>query len=137
MSPRTLFLSRLLGLFCLLFGLAMLVHEQAFADAMTRFTSDAAATLCLSLVTVVAGLAMVLAHNVWTKPPAAIIVTVVGWLTLLKGLLYLLLPATWQGVAQAALHSALYLNSVAAVMVLLGAYLTFEGFRANPAKEPV
>ena len=36
---------------------------------------------------------MVLAHNEWSGSARAIIVTVIGWLTLIKGLLFLLLPA--------------------------------------------
>ena len=45
----------------------------------------------LSIIIVAAGLAMVLAHNIWSGGAQAVVVTLVGWLTLIKGLLYLLL----------------------------------------------
>jgi hypothetical protein len=50
--------------------------------------------LVLGVSTLAAGLAMVLAHNIWSGDALAVIVTLMGWLTLalIKGLLFLLLP---------------------------------------------
>jgi len=130
MSSRTLFLSRLIGLFCLAYGLATIVNGQAITDAMAKLPGDPLAVFCLSVFTVVAGLAMVLTHNVWTKGPAVVLVTLIGWLTLIKGLVYLLLPVKWMG---GALNSGTYLHAVTGVMLVLGGYLTYAGFRARPA----
>jgi len=134
MLPRTLFLSRFIGLSLLLFSLAMIVHRQAFAYAMARYGSSPTAMLGVSALTVIAGLAMVLGHNLWTKHPAVIIVTLVGWLTLIKGAMFLLLPATLLAkVLQHVLNSATYMPAVTAIMLVLGAYLTYVGFRSRPA----
>ena len=134
MLLRTLFLSRLLGLYFLVCGLAMIVHRQVVVDAMAKLTSNPAAMLCLSVFTLIAGLAMVLGHNIWTTSPAAVIVTLLGWLTLIKGVVYLLLPAKWLvGFSQAALNSGTYFYSATAFVLVLGAYLTYEGFKAKPA----
>ena len=81
-----------------------------------------------------AGLAMVLAHNVWSKCPVVVIVTLLGWLTLIKGILYLLLPAKWlEGFFQSVLNCGACLYSVTAFLLVLGAYLTYEGFKSKPA----
>ena len=69
MSFRTLFLSRLLGLFFLICGLAMIVHKQAFTDVIATVPGNPSAMLWSSLLIALAGLAMVLAHNVWAKSP--------------------------------------------------------------------
>ena len=77
---------------------------------------------------------MVLAHNVWSKSPVVVIVTLLGWLTLIKGIVYLLLPANWLGeFFQAVLNCGAYVYSVTAFMLVLGAYLTYEGFKSKPA----
>jgi hypothetical protein len=131
MSSRTLFLSRLIGLYCLIYGLATIVHGQFIADALAKLTSDPLAVLCLSVFTVIAGLAMVLAHNVWSKVPAVVIVTLVGWLTLVKGMAFLFLPASWLG---RPLNSGTYFYSVTGLLLVLGAYLAHEGFLSKPSR---
>jgi hypothetical protein len=134
MSYRTLFLCRLLGLFFLICSLAMIVHKQIFTDALATVAGDPLAILWTSLIISLAGLAMVLVHNVWSKGPLVVIVTLLGWLTLVKGIAYLLLPAKWLGgFFQAVLNSGAYVYSVTAFMLALGAYLTYEGFRSKPA----
>ena len=134
MSSCTLFLSRLLGLYFLICGLAMLVHKQVFTDALALVPANPLALLWSAMIISLAGLAMVLAHNVWSKRPAVVIVTLLGWLTLIKGIAYLFLPARWLAeFFQAVLNCAACLYSVTAFLLVLGAYLTYEGFKSKPA----
>jgi hypothetical protein len=134
MSFRTLFLSRLLGLFFLICGLAMLLHKQVYTVALATVSYNPMAMRWIAMVITLAGLAMVLAHNVWSKCPVVVIVTLLGWLTLIKGIAYLFLPARWlEGFFQAVLSCAACLYSVTAFLLLLGAYLTYEGFKSKPA----
>ena len=134
MSPHTVFLSRLLGLFFLLCGLAMMAHQNVSTGALATLPENRLAVLGIASLLVVAGLAMVLAHNVWSKPPVVFIVTLVGWLTLIKGVVYLLLPARYLAAfLQAALECRAYWYSATACMLLLGAYLTYAGFLSKVA----
>jgi len=134
MSFRTLFLSRLLGLYFLICGLAMIVHKQIFTSALATVPGNPMAMLWISLLISLAGLAMVLVHNVWSKCPVVVIVTVLGWLTLIQGIVYLLLPAKWlEGYFQAVLNCPACLYLATAFMLVLGAYLTYEGFKSKPA----
>lgn len=43
-------------------------------------------------VMLAAGLAMVLAHNIWSGGALVVVVTLVGWMTLIKSLGFLFLP---------------------------------------------
>ena len=134
MSFRTLFLSRLLGLFFLICGLAMLLHEQVYTAALATVAYNPLAMRWIAMMITLAGLAMVLAHNVWSKPPVAVIVTLLGWLTLIKGIAYLFLPARWlEEFFQAVLNCGACLYSVPAFLLVLGAYLTYEGFKSRLA----
>jgi hypothetical protein len=63
MSPRTLFLSRLIGLYCILIGLSMMTHSQATVETVTALLQNPSMTLILGVITLGAGLVMVLAHN--------------------------------------------------------------------------
>ena len=134
MSPRTVFLSRLLGLFFLLCAVAMMAHRNVAAGALGTLPDNRLMVLGIASFIALAGLAMILAHNVWSKPPVVFIVMLLGWLTLIKGVVYLLLPTAWLVVLlQAALQCKAYWYSATVCMLLLGAYLSCEGFRSKPA----
>jgi uncharacterized membrane protein YdbT with pleckstrin-like domain len=57
-----------------------------------------------------------------------------GWLTLIKGMAYLFLPARWlEGFFQAMLNCGACVYLATAFLLVLGAYLTYEGFESRPA----
>jgi putative exporter of polyketide antibiotics len=66
MSPRTLFLARLIGLYCILIALAMFVRGQSTVDTVAGLLRDPPLMFVLGVITLAAGLAMVLVHNVWS-----------------------------------------------------------------------
>ena len=92
MLPRTIYLGKLTGLYCLIVALAMISHKQASVETMTALVHDAPLLLFASLLAMAAGLAIVLAHNVWSGGALPVVVTLVGWISLIKGLIFLLLP---------------------------------------------
>jgi len=131
MSQRTRFLSKLIGIFCVIVALPMALNKPATLQMVTALVIDAPVLYLFGLTLVAVGLATILSHNVWSGGVVPVLVTLVGWLTLLKGLLFLFLPppdavgiATW-GVPYAHYY---YLD--VALAFVLGAYLTYEGFRS-------
>jgi hypothetical protein len=130
MSPRTLFLSRLIGLYCIVAALAMFVRGQAMVGTVTLMLGDAPLMFFLGVVTLSAGLAMVLAHNLWSGGALPVIVTVVGWLTLIKGVLFLTLtPEAETELFLKGLHYRGFFHFYAAISLAIGVYLTHGGFR--------
>ena len=88
---RTLFLSRLIGLYCLLGGLSMMSHKQLTVEGVTALLQNPSLMLLLGFITLGASLALVLAHNLWWNGTLAAIITLIGWLALIKSLLFLFL----------------------------------------------
>ena len=130
MSPRTVFLSKLIGLYCLLVALSMLTHREATGAAVNSLFHDPAVLLIGGLVAVVVGLATILGHNVWSGGASAVIVTLFGWIALIKGIIILFLPTQVAAGYLAALHYEQLFYFYAALMVALGAYLTYAGFKS-------
>ncbi len=132
MPLRTLFLSKLIGLYWTIYALAAMIHKQATVDAVTTVLNDSALWFIIGIMCLLAGLAMVLGHNLWSGRPLTVVVTLIGWLTLSKGLLLVFMP----------MHSLadLYLRVLnyerlfymyAGVLLLLGLWLAFAGFRSR------
>jgi hypothetical protein len=131
MSARTAWLSRLIGLFALVTGFSMLVRGADFADTMNLMIADRPLLFLIGVIALSAGLAIVLAHNIWSGSVAAVIVTVVGWLSIVRGVFILSLPGD---TARRVLHG-LNLGAVAhiytVIFLICGIYLTYAGFRAR------
>jgi vacuolar-type H+-ATPase subunit I/STV1 len=92
MSPRTLFLSKLIGLDCILIALSMMTRGQATVETVIVLLQNPSMTLILGVIMLAAGLAMVLAHNIWSGGALVVVVTLVGWMALIKSLFFLFLP---------------------------------------------
>ena len=132
MSPRTLFLSKLIGLYCILIGLSMMTRGQATVETVTALLQNPVMTLILGVITLAAGLAMVLAHNIWSGGALAVVVTLLGWMALIKSLFFLFLPHEMEAgffIEQLHYRQLFYLYS--AISLVLGVYLTYGGFRSR------
>jgi hypothetical protein len=132
MSQRTVFLARLIGIYCLLAVAMMLVQRDALVTTVSATLHQGPLLLLLGTLTVPAGLAMILAHNVWRGGALTVAVTMTGWLTLIKGLIFWLLPpAAASAFYFEQLHYAQLFYLDAALTFLIGAWLTYAGFRAG------
>jgi len=130
MSSRTTFLARLIGLYCLIAALAMAVRGAQTVAMVTALLHDGPLVFILGMLLLVAGLAVVLAHNLWSGGVLPIIVTLIGWATLIKGCVFMALsPATLAGFYLGQLHYAQLNYLLAAFSFLIGLYLTVAGFR--------
>ena len=137
MLPRTIFLSKLIGLYCLLMALAMLLNKAAIMDVIAALAQNSPLMFVVGVFTLFAGLAMVLGHNLWRGGGVTVVVTLVGWLTLLKALLILFFPpAVASGFLLQLLHSDRVFYVRQALTLLLAVYLTVGGFAAPAKKRP-
>jgi hypothetical protein len=126
MSSRTVFLGRLIGLYCILVSLAMLVRKQASVDVLTAMLHNAQLLLSLGVITVIAGLAMILSHHVWSGGAVTVIVTLIGWIALIKGALLLFLsPEAESSLFLDTLHLEHFFYLYLGGTLLLGIYLTY------------
>jgi hypothetical protein len=134
MLPRTIFLSRLLGLWVLIIALAVMLHKTAMVSIAADFGNAPGLLFISGVFTVLAGLAMVLGHNIWTGGAAPVVVTLVGWAMLIKGIgLVFISPGEAAGLL-AVSRFAEYAYVYGGVLLVLGLYLTYAGFLADHAK---
>lgn len=134
MASRTTFLARLLGCFFLVFALSMVVQKQASVEVVTGLVRDPELVFLMAMLIVLGGLAVVIGHNVWSGGALPVVVTIVGWLALLKGLVFLLLTPTALMGFFAVLHYEEYFYAYLIYVLLFGGYLTYAGFR-TPAPQ--
>lgn len=127
--PHTTFLARLLGLFTLIVAASIGFHRTQTLLTVGTMVQSAPMMMVLGFIGLAAGLAMVLAHNVWKGGLLPIVVTLAGWVILLRGVVMLALPHRQIVELLEAVHyqQLFYLYVTAAIVI--GAYLTIAGFR--------
>ncbi len=132
MSSRTIFLSRLLGLYCVLAGLSLVTHKQTTVETMEALVRNPPALFIVGVMALGAGLAIVLGHNIWSGGPLPVVVTLVGWISLIKGLFFLFLPPEAAvGLLIGGLHYEQLFYVYSSIALIFGVYLTYGGFRSS------
>ena len=132
MSSRTIFLSRLIGLYCIVIALSMMTRRQATVETVTALLQNPSIMLIVGIITLAAGLAVVLAHNIWSGGALVVVVTLVGWITLIKSLFFLFLPPEMEaGLFLGQLHYRQLFYLYTAISLVLGICLTYGGFRSR------
>jgi hypothetical protein len=127
MSRLTVFLARAIGLFTVVLVAALLVRGSAIIAASV---ADGPVMLVYATISLAMGIAMVLGHNVWSGGALPVVVTLVGWLILAKGVLLLFFsPDAVSQMFQQMRYAEHYYLYLAPALVI-GLHLTWAGFTA-------
>jgi hypothetical protein len=130
MSPLTVFLGKLVGLYCIVAASALMAHKQATVESLRALIRNPPLLLFVEVIALIAGLAMVLGHNVWSGGVLPVIVTLVGWLVTIRGAVLLALPQDAKlKLLEALRYEERFFVYMGATLVL-GIYLTFAAFSA-------
>jgi len=130
MSPLTIFLAKLLGLYSVIMALAMMTRGKEAVAAIKALVANPPLLLFVELISLAGGLAIVIGHNVWSGGALPVVVTLVGWLMVIRGagLLALSPAATARLVDAMRYEQRFYLYM--GIALVLGLYLTWAGFTA-------
>jgi hypothetical protein len=134
MAVSTVYLSRLLGVVLLIAAALMLIDKNTVIAAAVALGNDRIVTLALGIVRVVVGAGIVLIHNLWTNGFWPLMVTLCGWLLLLRGVAILFLPSEVFASLVASAHIDEFYYAYAAIPLILGAYLSLRGFSGTTSR---
>jgi hypothetical protein len=125
----TVFLARFLGLFLIIESLSMLTQKPGMLELITSFIQDRPLLFIVEILGVLGGLAMVLGHTVWSGGLLPVVVTLIGWVALIRSvvLLFISPEAVRNFITAIRFEQNYYL--FAGISLLLGLYLTYAGFK--------
>jgi len=124
----TMLLLKMWGFYMFLMGLSILINKADWKSFVGELSSNKHFTFLAGIFTLTIGMLMVANHNVWAGGFDVVIITVFGWLSLVKGIMYLLFPSSsMAGMAQKFMAGKA-LAPWAVVVLLLGAYMLLSGF---------
>jgi hypothetical protein len=120
----TQLLAVFVGLYLVAAGIGLLSERDSYSKMLAEFQDNTALGFITGAFVLALGAAMVAIHNFWTSP-LAILVSVIAWWTLLKGVFLLAIRQRFLALA----NVVSFKNSVlfGAVVITFGAALLMAG----------
>jgi len=118
----SIFLARFLGSFFLIFGLLFIITRQL--GRTIEMTENKAFVISTGYISLLLGLATVVLHNIWVAD-WRVVITILGWSTLIKGILKIGFPEFIHKQAQ---HFKANQIIEAIMLLVLGGWLFWISF---------
>jgi hypothetical protein len=128
--PLTIFLGKLIGIYCIIAALVLMAQKQRTVEAVNALIRSPALLLLVEVSGLIAGLAMIIGHNVWSGGVLPVVITLLGWLIAIRGGVLLALPqdTILRLFEKVRYEERFYI--LMSVTLMLGIYLTVAAFSA-------
>jgi hypothetical protein len=126
-QARTRMFSRVLGLFLAILDVTAVVRASDMQALLAQFEANSLWTWVTGAFVLLFGLVIIAGHQYWRGAPA-IIVTLLGWLITLRGVLLLAFPKAFVAVANSMIGAQALWMSLCIVFAVVGLYLAYVGW---------
>ena len=130
-QARTRMFSRVLGPFLVIVDVTAVARASDMQTLLSQFEANSLWTWVTGAFILLFGLIVVAGHQYW-HGAAAIIVSLLGWMITLRGLLLFAFPQTFVSVANSMIGAQAWWVAACLVFALVGLYLTYVGWAPVP-----
>jgi len=125
----SLYLAKLIGPLMLVIAAAMLINQDNMRDMAADFLEHRGLIFLAGILTLLAGLAIVLSHNVWVAG-WPVIITILGWLSVIGGVFRVVFPDSVRSIGESMLEKKGIFTVSGIVQAVIGAWLCYVGYMA-------
>jgi hypothetical protein len=130
-EARTRMFSRALGPFLVIIDATAVARASDMQTLLSQFEANSLWTWVAGAFILLFGLIVVAGHQYW-RGAAAIIVSLLGWLITLRGLLLFAFPQAFVSMANRMIGAQAWWVAACIVFALVGLYLTYVGWAPTP-----
>lgn len=123
----SIFLAKLFGLYFLIAGGIIMMRQRSFMPIFTEILGSRPLLLILGVAELLAGLAIVIAHPVFTATWQGLLTLIGAWMAV-EGVIYLAMPYTKVGKLMKQFNTSTWYTSGGLVAIVMGGYLAGKGF---------
>jgi hypothetical protein len=123
----SVFLAKLMGPIFLAVGIGLIANAAVYKKLATEFLDSTALVYLSGLLTMTAGMAIILTHNVWVLE-WRVLITLLGWLLAIGGAVRIVIPQGTQKIGRRFLKHPQGAIIAAVVWLAIGAVLCFFGY---------
>ena len=132
---RSHFLAKLIGPVFIAGGIGMLFNTAVYRAMFERALHDHMIIYLSGVLALTMGLAMVAVHNDW-KWHWPLIITIIGWLALIGGVVRMVAPQVIEAYGLAVLSTPNFFIIDGGIALLLGVLLSYFGYLDPPQLSP-
>jgi hypothetical protein len=125
--PTSVFLAKLIGPLFLAVGVGLIANAAVYRKLAEEALASLALIYLSGLLTMTAGMAIILSHNVWALD-WRVLITLLGWLAAIGGAVRIVMPQGTQRIGRKFLKHPQGLIIAAAIWLAVGAVLCFFGY---------
>jgi len=126
-QARTRMFARVLGPFLVIVTVTAVARTSQMRTLLSEFGANSAWPWVTGVFVLLSGMVVVALHQYW-RGAAAIIVSVLGWLTALKGVFLMAFPHTYISAANSMLDATAWWRTIFVIFAVIGLYLTYVGW---------
>jgi vacuolar-type H+-ATPase subunit I/STV1 len=126
-QTKTRTFSRVIGPFLVIICVTAVARASDIQALFSQFEANSLWTWVIGASALALGLTMVAVHQYW-RGAAAVIVSVLGWLVVLRGVLLLAFPSAFISMANSMIGAQGLWVALAVGFALVGLYLTYYGW---------
>ncbi|MCV7204313.1 hypothetical protein H7J71_20085 [Mycolicibacterium peregrinum] len=129
--------ARVLGPFFTIVSATVVARSADMPKLLAEFDSSAVWPWVTGAFVLMTGIIVIALHPYWRGAPA-VIVSLLGWIMVVRGILLMGFPGFFMSIANRTIGAEGVWRAVFAVLVLVGLYLTYTGWiaRAKPSVSP-
>lgn len=129
--------ARVLGPFLVIVDVTAVARTSDMRGLLSEFEASSVWSWVAGAFILLGGLIVVALHQYW-RGAAAIIISLVGWLVVLRGLFLLAFPDTFVSIANSMIDVQAWWQAVCIAFAVVGLYLTYVGwFPSKPTSQAV
>jgi hypothetical protein len=123
---NTIFLSKVIGIFFIITSIAYLINPHHCKKVIHDITSSYGLSAFCGSIGIILGTIIILCHNLWVNY-LEIVVSLIGWLILITGLVFVFFPKSISHRAKKMHHhhGLIWINLI---LLLVGIFLSYMGF---------
>ena len=124
---NSVFLAKLIGPVALVAAVSLFLNATAYRAMAQEFLRSPALVYLSGFLTMTAGVAIVLTHNVWVAN-WPVLITIFGWLAAIGGAARIAFPDKVRTIGESFLRKPMVLNVGGAIWLAIGAVFCYFGY---------
>ena len=121
------FIAQIIGLLFSIDAVGVLINTAIYRRMVEEFTESPALRYLGGILALFFGLFILNLNNAWTAD-WTVIITIIGWLSVVKGVLLIVFPKVYLNFSNWMRMGDAMMRYMGIIYLLLGLFLTFKGF---------
>ena len=118
---------QMFGLIYTALGIGMFINTKFYKPFLKEYKGNPAMTMLTGIITFVLGFAIVSNHNTWSSDIGVVMITILGWLSLIEGFLILAFPNTMIKIVGKIAPFSKHMKIWSLIIFILGLILLYLG----------